>query len=347
MEKGEILISTEEARRVEFVISYNGADISASLKDFLLDASYTDASGQLDDLQITLEDSRGLWQNDWMPAEGDTIEAAIKTMNWNASNEMATLDLGTFEVDGIDFSGPPDIIRIKAISLPIGTTVRREKRSKAWEKVKLTTIAADIAAKAGLTLLFEGKHNQVYDRIEQTEQSDLAFLQDIAVKEGLALKISGGSLILFDESEYEAAPTSLDIRRGKDISSYSFSWSTSDAAYTSCKVVYHDAKKGINIQATFTPPNAPEAGPVLIVNESVDSQAEALRLAEKKLREENKNYGKGSLSMPGNTNLATGLTVNVVGWGRFDGKYIIENAKHSLGSGGYKTDIEIRKVLGW
>ncbi|MNP84572.1 phage late control protein GPD [compost metagenome] len=54
------------------------------------------------------------------------------------------------------------------------------------------------------------------------------------------------------------------------------------------------------------------------------------------------------MSLEGNTQIAAGMTINVRGFGYFDGKYIVENARHQIGATApYTTEIQIRKVLGW
>ncbi|WP_217562795.1 phage late control D family protein [Paenibacillus sp. GbtcB18] len=339
----------QDARRAELVITYNGKNISRELAESLTDFSYNDAApGSLDDLQISLEDRGRKWQKDWSPAEGDRIKAEIKVTNWGKAGEIKRLPCGTFEVDSIDFDGPPDKVSIKAVSLPIDSEARQEKRSKAWEKVTLKTIAADIAKRAKLKLKYEVKENPKYDRLDQASQSDLAFLNDTAIKEGIALKITAGQLVLFDEREFERkAPVLSIIRNQSDVTGYKFAWSTAYAAYRACEVSYTTSKSKKTIKAFYSPPGAPKTGPVLKINEQAKSQAEALRAAEKSLREKNKEAGKASLSLAGDIRLAAGVTINIEGWGRFDGKYLIISAGHKIGSGGYSTDIEIRKVLGW
>lgn len=49
--------------------------------------------------------------------------------------------------------------------------------------------------------------------------------------------------------------------------------------------------------------------------------------------------------MPGDVKMVAGCTVEVDGWYAYDGKYIIEAAKHTLSRSGYITDITVRKVL--
>lgn len=339
----------QDARRTMLIITYNGKDVSTDLAKSLLDFSYNDAaSGSLDDISLNLEDRAQNWQGPWEPTAGDKIKAEIRTINWDKPGEIKKLPLGTFEVDTFSFAGPPDAVAIKAVSLPVSSTVRQERRTKAWEKVTLRVLAADVANRAGLKLLYEATDSPSYDRIEQAGVSDLAFLLDTATKEGIAIKVSGGSLILFDEFEYEQkAPIAIITRGESNVIGYSFDWSTTLVAYRACEVAYTDAKKKKTYKAIYTPPGAPKTGPILKINEQVDSQAAAIRLARKSLREKNKEAGKGSLTLMGDIRMATGLTIIVKGWKRFDGKYIIESCSHSVGSGGYTTPIGIRKVLGW
>lgn len=339
----------QDARKAALVLFYNGKDVSTSLADFLIDFSYNDApAGEADDISINLEDRHHNWIGPWSPMEGDKIKAEIRTVNWEKRGEIKKLPLGSFEVDTFDFKGSPDTVSIKALSISVYSDVRQEKRSRSWEKVSLKTVAAQVAKASGLKLLYEVGDNPTYDRLEQNGMSDLAFLVDTAKKEAIAVKVSGGNLVLFDESAYEKKEAITTITRGKDnVLSYTFNWSTTLVAYRACEVSYTDAKKKKTFKATYSPPGAPKTGPVLKINEQVDSQAAAIRLARKSLREKNKEAGKGSLTLMGDIRMATSLTINIKGWKRFDGKYIIESCSHTIGSGGYVTTIGIRKVLGW
>ncbi|MFC4102906.1 phage late control D family protein [Paenibacillus xanthanilyticus] len=340
-------MQSQSARQAVLTATYNGKDITAELQRYLLGFTYTDNyAGQLDDLQIDLDDRERLWQSTWSPAAGDTIDARIKTINWRGPNEFAFLPCGKFDVDSGTLSGPPDRYQLRALSLPAGSSASRERRTRAWEKVKLKTLAADIAKSARLVLLYEATDNPLYDRVEQTDQTDLMFLLEQCAREGIAIKVTNGKLVLFDEAEYEGRSPIATLQRN-EATSYSFEWSTVDAAYRACELTYTDSKNK-TLKVTYTPPDAPQKGPVLRVRDSASSEAEALRVARKRLREQNKNYGRASLALPGDTRMAAGSTITTSGWGRFDGKYIIERAKHTIGgAGAYTTDIEIRKVLGW
>lgn len=206
----------QDARRAVLELRYNGKDVTQDITKSLTDLQYNDAaSGSLDDLTVTLEDRERNWQGPWSPVEGDQLVAAIRTVNWDKPGEIKKLPLGTFEVDSIDFSGPPDTISIKAVSLPVTSEVRMQRSSRSWEKTNLKTIAAQVAKRAMLKLIYEAQDNPSYDRLEQSEVSDLAFLLNTATQEGIAIKVSSGCLVLFDEQEYEQKEAVATIVRGR------------------------------------------------------------------------------------------------------------------------------------
>ncbi|SMF88144.1 hypothetical protein SAMN05661091_4137 [Paenibacillus uliginis N3/975] len=365
-----------DGRRASLMLKYNGKEMGVEyLNKYLKEFNYTDAApGDQDIISVTLDDRDANWQGTWKPVFGDKLIAEITVVNWDKQGEKAKLPCGSFEVDAIDIKGPPDEAIIQASVLPLsGAQAKQEKRTKAWEKVKLETIADDIARRAKLKLVYSASSNPSYDRLDQSDQSDLPFLVKTAKDEGIAVKISGGKLVLFDEAEYEKKPAVLDIVRGKSkILNYSFSESSTATAYGSCIVTYRPPapakkakKKGKGkggksepkavaaktktpkvIIGEYSLPNA-KGLPVLRINERVETVAEAKRLAKNKLREQNKQAGLATFTLDGDIRLASSVTVNVKGHGRFDGKYIIVSATHKVGTQAYTTDIQIRKVLGW
>lgn len=342
------MTDTSDARRATVTIDYNGVDITTELSRFLIEFTYTDAPpGQLDEISLTLEDKGQKWQGPWNPTEDDQVIAAIRTYHWRWTDDFQYYPTGVFYVDTFDFDGPPDKVSIKAVSLPVSSFIRQEQQTRVWEEISLRAIAKDIADRAGLDLGYYATDNPYYERLDQTEQSDLGFLNETSLKEGISVKLTGGQLVLFDEADYEKANPVATLVRGDDrILTYSFSWGTSYKAYRACVLTYTN-NEDETISATFIPPGGPENGPVLRVNEQVDSYAEAMRVAKNRLREKNKEAGKASISLVGDVRFSSAVTLNLTGWGRFDGKYITESVTHKVGSSGYTTDLEIRKILGW
>jgi phage protein D len=67
--------------------------------------------------------------------------------------------------------------------------------------------------------------------------------------------------------------------------------------------------------------------------------------AQAALREKNKDENQAQFTLLGDIRVASGVTFNVRGWEKFDGKYIVESSKHTINSNGYVVSITSRKVL--
>lgn len=336
-------------------IMYQGKDITADISKYLKNITYTDViSGEADDLQITVEDREGLWHSSWFPTKGDILDVTLLTDNWEGvlAGELK-LPVGLCEIDEIECKIPPSEVLIKALSVPNNTSLRGNVRSRSWEKVELKTIANDIAKEAKLKLFYDSDMNPSLERVEQTEESDLSFLLKLCTDNGLALKITDEQVVIFDEIKYEAQEATISLVsdtlkaiQTNSITSSMVSWSLRTSVrdvYKACRVDYQNSDKKAKITYTFTDPNKKE-GKTLVVNQQVGSVAEAEALAKKELRNKNKGETEGSFTLLGSFEYFAGRTVNLVGFGAFDGKYIIVKAVHSLGTA-YTTQIDIRRCL--
>ncbi len=340
-----------DARRCLVIVTYNGKDISADLQQYLKSVSYTDnMSGEADDLQLTLEDRQGLWQASWMPENGATLDVSVKVIDAGIEQVVR---FGLFEIDEITSSGMPSEVQIKAISVPDNNNLRGVERTRSWEKAELKRIANDIAGGSGLELYYDVKdYNPVIDRAEQSEQSDLSFLYQLCADHGLALKICNNQLVIFDEADYEAADAVAQLLKPGNITAdgaktikhlkrYSLSSKVRDV-YKACHVKYQEGKDKQKIEATFTAPDKID-GKTLEVNEQVSSIADAERLAKKRLREKNSAEISGSFDIIGCPELAAAAVIQLSGFGVFDGKYILTQVRHEIGSGGYTTGVDMRR----
>lgn len=336
-------------RETKVHVTYNGKQITKIFTGKIVSATYSDgASGELDDLSLVLEDRAGQWNATWAPREGDTIAVAFETTDQLATGVVKKFKLGKFYVDELEVSGPPSLVTVRATSHPASSEVKQTKRTKVWEKVTLKRIAEDMAKRAGFKLVYDVTFNPTYDRIDQTEQTDTAFLYQQAAKEGVGIKVANGKLVLFDVATYEKKPPLLDIDLyGGKVTDYSFRWASSNTRYVACQISYTTPKKKKTISATYRAPGAPMQGPILKLNQQVDSEAEGLRVARNALRDKNKEAGRARLTVVGDPRLMTATTIKIVNAGQFSGTYIIESATHQVDSGGYTTSLEIRKVLGW
>jgi hypothetical protein len=200
---------------------------------------------------------------------GTVLRAVICVENWDFEGDNRKLDCGAFEIDSVDFSGPPDIVVIKALAIPISSSIRNSEKTRAWEDTTLQKIAQDIATDAGLELMYEVEGDIQLDRVDQEEKADMGFLLELCVQYGVALKVTDNKVILFEEKAYELKPVidTFDKNEfGGRLLSYSFSQDTSG---TVCKVIasYKDPKSGQLVQSEFEPPEPPATGQIAYVNE--------------------------------------------------------------------------------
>lgn len=333
------------SRRTYLDVTYSKTKVSAELEGHLKDWTYTDnLSGQIDDLQINLEDVEHKWLSDWFPTKGSLLEGIIYKKYWK--DQTIKTKIGKFEVDEIDASGDPSDVTIKALSVPESSSIRGEEKSKAWEKTTLKVVAGDIAKQNKLKLFYQSSENPKKDRYEQEVETDLAFLYRLCNDEGLCLKLSNHSIVILDEADYEKKPTVATINRQSKIDDeiQVENWqarTTLSGTYKAARVMYHDSSKKKTIKASFTPPKAPKVGRTLVIKEQIKSVAEGQKLAKKKLREANKDATTVSLTVTSEKHLDAGMTVDLKMFGKFDGKYIITQVAHSQNT----VSLQLRRCL--
>ena len=339
------------ARRTSVDVMFDGTDITKDIEPYLLDLIYTDDTDDLaDDLKIGVQDRDGVWLETWLAeaveaAAGGrlSISAVIKPEHWKKDE---TLKTGAFELDSVDASGPPATVTISASSLAFSSDLRQTRKSKAWKNYNLSGIASEIAAGGGMGCMYEASANPSYDRVEQTRQSDIEFLRKLCQDAGISIKVTDGKLVLYDQAEYEAKAPVLTIEEGAKggYIKYKLHSGSADTQYAKCRVRYMDPNTGKCIEGTAEDSSV-SGDQCLEVKAKVGNVGEAQALAKKRLRLHNKLAKTATFTMPGDVGLVAGVTVQLKGWGGWDGKYIVTRAVHTVGSGGYTTQISIRKVL--
>lgn len=279
---------------------------------------------------------------------GFKMQAAIVQENWIGDGKNAVLDSGEFELDSVAASGPPAVITIKGTSLPFTAQIRQTKKSKAWESFYLSCIANEIAAANGMVCMYESASDPFYSRVEQLKTSDIQFLETLCHNEGISLKVTNRILVLFDQAAYESKAAIFTIKRGGGAyKKYKLNVGTADTQYSSCRVSYVDSTgKCIEGVAKVEDYKADaKNNQQLEITAKVADKDEATALAEKMLRKHNRYAKTATFTMRGNPNLVAGITVMLEGWGGWDGKYIVTQAKHTVDGSGYTVQIKLRRVL--
>lgn len=357
-----------------------GIDILAGVpSQSVISFTYSDnTSDKADDLTVEIADPARTWMQSYLPKKGVEVESIIRVFNWNAPGDMREFNCGTMWVDEINFSGPPNIVTLKAVSIPVNTGLKTEKQYKFWEGQSLQDIAAEIALLYQLALVWDTTNNPKLKRTDIIEMAHLEYLRDRAKDEGLSIKIFNRQLIIYSEEEYEAKPPLYVIAYGmSQILNFNFVSKLNDT-YKSAKNAYVSPESGELIEGEFIPSVEPEgSGAVLNLNERVEeeegtegegelrtaiprvdelppidfnsanaaAQEAATKKAKSKLREKNKREKECSFIVVGNPGYISGLNAQLVGFGIFDGKWQIFSSVHAIGEDGYTTELRMRACL--
>ena len=327
-----------------------------SVKDGWANFKYSDKTAYVSDEYLqpvykSSDDSENSSEEEM--GKGLKIQASIIRQNWKNDGVDERLECGQFELDDVSASGPPATITIKGTSLPYDKTIRQTKKSKSWENYTLAGITNEIATANGMTCMFLCSKDKSYTRVEQYRISDIAFLKKLCQDAGFLLKITNNIIVVFDEASYATKEPVRTIKHGKAGGYLKYKLSTGkNEIYTSCRVSY-TTPEGELITATAyaddydktkEKENADEKSQCLPVYQKVTNVSEALELAKNQLRLHNKYELTATFTFPGDPELLAGCTVMLEGWGAWDKKYVIKQAKHSVSNSGYTTQVTLRRV---
>lgn len=357
----EIGARSIKPRQAFLSLLYEGKDISAQIAPYVLSFSFTDnAHGKADDLQVTLEDRQHAWKGDWYPDKGATLTASIRCEEWDATDAPAKImRCGTFTIDEIELSGPPDTVTIKAISAAVTKSLRQQRKTKAWENASLKQVAQDIADSHGLTLVYHGPEWK-FTRMDQRETSDLGFLKRMAEERGMNLKVAEDSIVLMSGKGYDAKAPVKTLTRGETaIKSFRFRDKTDGVYGDGAEIAYHDPAGKETKKFSFVNPlnektqtyvkgsaQKKKGGDKLKVNRRLDEAEDGLEVVAAEARGRNKEENDASLTLLGDPDLRATMTVALAGFRRFDMTYFVETATHSFDrSSGYTTELKLRKTL--
>ena len=271
---------------------YKGVEISGTTKPSAC-VMRDSAGGEADALSVVFPDVSALWPG-WGPERGDVMRYV-----------NGDFDSGDLYVDNAAFTSGG--FRVDAVSVP---PEARRKNTRIWRKVRLSEIIGDIASRCGLTAKTYGITDYTYRAISQASEPDIAFLSRICLREGYAVKVSGGGLIVYAEKRMEAQPPALTIARADVRPGYLFYRGTGQLS--SVTVSFCDAAAGETYTQSATDGTMP--GGAARVIELCANGGEAERFAKGYLRAANKGARQARLTLTKQIPIAAGSTVSLSGF---------------------------------
>lgn len=358
----------------DYMVKLAGSDITADISRRLISLSLTDNRGfEADQLDIELDDADGLMQ---MPPRGAVLSVFL---GWKG---QALFHKGEFTVDEVEHRGAPDTLTLRARSADYRGSLN-SRRDNSYHDTTLGAIVSAIAARNSLQpAVSESLKGVKVSHIDQTQETDAAFITRLAELNGGVVAIKAGKLIFIK-------PGSALTASGKPIPQITLSRSDGDGhtfniadrdAYTGVSATWLHTKepkpKKVKVQrkkkekhlralqhpaakkTTAKAQKAPEAkeGEYLAGNDEnvfalttvYATQKAAMRAAQAKWDKLQRGVAQFSISLArGRADLFPETPLAVSGFKAvIDAQpWIISKVTHSLNNGGYTTGLELEVLL--
>jgi phage protein D len=248
-------------------VTLQGKDLTGILAPRLMSMTITECrSEEADQLDIVLSDHDGLLQ---IPPRDAVLRVAL---GWKSTGMV---DKGVYLVDEVEYAGAPDTLTLRARSADL-TSALRTRTERSFHKQKIRDIVAAIAKAHGLKSEVGTFGDVVVPHIDQTNESDIAFLNRLGkrydavatVKEGriLFVPIRGGQKV-----DGQALPVHSVLRADGD----NFRYHVADRdSYTGVRAFWQDKKKKVRHSVV-----AGVVGNAKRLRETFASEADALAAA--------------------------------------------------------------------
>ena len=217
-----------------FRIELDGVDLTARIRPRLVSLTLCEErSGDADQLDIVVDDSDGLLA---IPRRGVSIALML------GREGFGMVDKGTFTVDEIEHGGAPDLLTLRARSASMVSALRIRKE-RSWHQKTIGDIVTTIAGEHSLVPRVGRFKDVVIDHIDQTNESDVAFLNRLGKRFDAVATVKKDALLFLPigarvNSKGEPLPAVVLDRRDGD--SHRYHVADRDA-YSGVRAYWHDA----------------------------------------------------------------------------------------------------------
>ncbi|RJF92998.1 contractile injection system protein, VgrG/Pvc8 family [Sphingomonas cavernae] len=222
-------------------ITLDGKDLSPLIDPRLVSLRLQEKRGdEADQLDIVLSDTDGKLA---LPSPGAVLRLEL---GWERGDNVSVglIDKGSFKVDAIGHSGPPDAVTIRARSADFTSKIRG-RRDQSWRGKSLGQIIRDVAGRNGLKAhIDQALGGKVLKILTQSRESDIALLKRLGKEHDAVATVKDGKLIFAQIGKGTTASGAsiprLTIRR-RDGDKHSYDIEKRDE-YTGVTAKWRDAK---------------------------------------------------------------------------------------------------------
>jgi uncharacterized protein len=323
-----------------WTIALNGSDVTSGM--MVERIAYSEATGgEVPTFEIDMQDIDQRWQNYGFTLGTDAI---VPTVGYQGGT---TWSVGTFSLDELGLSTPPDVFSIMAVEAGLNNAVRT-RNSVAYEGKTLSQIATQIAANHGMTAVTAAvSPDPVFGRVTQRMETDLAFLVRLAHEHNYDFAIRGGQMIFYSRPGLEAqtvtGPTLTRSMIRQQVRCRH--QGLGEPTYKQASVAYFNPYAKSLFQAQMQDPTVESADTHKAVVR-VENGAQAALKAQSNLWTANMRSTGIQFPIVGTLNWRAGNTVNVSGFGKWDeNTYLVQRVEVEITPAqGFTTTLELRTI---
>lgn len=316
-----------------FQIVADGKDITALINDRLLLLRTSDKPGmESDEFELRIDDRA---QAVTLPSRGAKIEVFL------GYGAQAMARLGSYTVDEVEVTGPPDTITLRGKASDMRGS-GKTTRSGSWEDVALAKIVSDVAARNGWEpgCTVETK----VPRVDQRNESDFNFITRLAKQYDCTAKVANGKLVVLPRQGGQSASGkaigTVTISRA-DVSRYSFRLGDR-STQKAVKTQHQDKATGKLNVVELGNDDAPIGLPGVHTDRHIyPNKSAAEQAAKARLAAFNRSTAAVRLEMVGRTDLFAERTINAHGFkSGLDGEYLVDSVEQVFTASGWTTTVE-------
>ncbi len=335
-----------------FALTAGSKNINSLIEGRLMSLTLTDNRGfEADQLDIELDDSDGKLA---LPRRGETLTLAL---GWK--NE-SLIPKGKFIVDEIEYSGAPDRLTLRARSADFRATLNT-RREASYHNKTLEEIVTTLACRNQLTPCIDAALKSIQiAHIDQTNESDGAFLTRLGQQEGALATVKNDQLLFLQQGKSQTAsgkriPT-VTLSR-KDGDNYAFSLADR-SAYTGVIASWLDTQQPEKKQTVKIARKKPSAsnkntqgdyfigedGNVLVLSHTYANRANAARAAKATWAKIQRGIARFSIQLAkGRADIYPETPIKVRGFKpQIDNaEWIVVKVTHNLNDKGFTTALEM------
>jgi phage protein D len=323
------------AHTPDFRITLEGQDLTSSIEPRLQGLTVTECrQDEADTLDLTLDDHDNRLA---IPKRGAVLEVSI---GWLGSPLTSK---GKFTVNEVEHSGAPDIITIRARSASM-TKGMGERKEKSWHGQTIAAIVRAIAATYQLKpAVGDALGKILIPHIDQTNESDMAFLTRLAKRYDAVMTVKNGSLLFMPIGEGRTSS-------GKELQVLAIARSDGDQHryhiaerenYAGVKARWHSGGKG---QTKDEIVGGESEKNLKVLPEIYPTQAEAKAAATAELKRTQRSQATMDYTLAeGRAEIFPELPVTVSGFKPEidETPWLVKRVRHSIADGGFTSTLEL------